>query len=224
VNRYYTLKGIDVGQDGYGGRGIGRISPTKWAIDLYEPQDDRGSNFALRKYLIYNAPSTLPKGKALGDTLKLAWVKETTNNPLWPSTRKWDWINDVDPTGGYQYNDQPYLRLAETYLLLAEAQFKQGHLADAATTLNIVRERSHATPIDASDVTLDFILDERSRELLTEEHRRYTLLRTHTWMDRTRAHNPLTAPFITARDTVLPIPQAVIDANLGNGMRQNPGY
>jgi hypothetical protein len=224
VNRYYTLKGINTGAEGYGGRGIGRISPTKWAIDLYEPQDDRGSQFAIRKFLLYNDPTTLPKGKALGDTLKLVWNKETTNDPLWPSTRKWDWINDVDPAGGYQYNDQPYLRLAETYLLLAEAQFKQGHLDDAATTLNVVRARSNASPISAGQVTLDFILDERSRELLAEEQRRYTLLRTHTWIPRTQAHNPLTAPFMTPRDTVLPIPQAVIDANLGNGMRQNPGY
>jgi hypothetical protein len=224
VNRYYTLKGIDITQEGYAGRGIGRLSPTKWAIDLYEPQDDRGSQFALRKYLIYNNKSTLPKGKALGDTLWLEWDKETGNDPLWPSTRKWDWINDVDPSGGYQYNDQPYLRLAETYLLLAEAQFKQGKLSDAATTLNVVRTRSHASPITAGQVTLDFILDERSRELLTEEQRRYTLLRTHTWMDRVRKHNPLTAPHVTPRDTILPIPQAVIDANLGNGMPQNPGY
>jgi len=222
VDRYYTLKGIDAAA--YGGRGIGRLAPTKWAIDLYEPQDDRGSQYAIRKFLIYNNAATLPKGKALGDTLFLSWNAETTNNPSWPSPRKWDWVNDVDPTGGYQYNDQPYLRLAETYLLLAEAQFKQNKLDAAAQTLNVVRARAHASLITAADVTLDFILDERSRELLSEEHRRYTLLRTHTWMERTRLHNPLTAPFITARDTLLPIPQAVIDANLGHPMAQNPGY
>jgi len=222
VDRYYTLKGIDAAA--YGGRGIGRLAPTKWAIDLYEPQDDRGSQYAIRKFLIYNNAATLPKGKALGDTLFLSWNAETTNNPSWPSPRKWDWVNDVDPTGGYQYNDQPYLRLAETYLLLAEAQFKQNKLDAAAQTLNVVRARAHASLITAADVTLDFILDERSRELLSEEHRRYTLLRTHTWMERTRLHNPLTAPFITARDSLLPIPQAVIDANLGHPMAQNPGY
>ena len=224
MNRYYTLKGIDVGQEGYGGRGIGRLSPTKWAIDLYEPQDDRGSVYALRKFLVYNNASTLPKGAKVGDTLKLAWTKETTNDPMWPSTRKWDWINDVDPTGGYQYGDQPYLRLAETYLLLAEAQLKLGKLSEAAQALNVVRARSHASPITASQVTLDFILDERSRELLTEEQRRYTLIRTHTLLDRVKKYNPLTAPNITPRDTVFPIPQAVIDANIGSGMRQNPGY
>lgn len=224
VNRYYTLRGIDVGQEGYGGRGIGRIAPTKWALDLYEPQDHRGSHFAIRKFLIYNNPSNLPAGRKLGDTLHLTWTRETTNNATWPSPRKWDWIDPVDPLGGNNFNDQPYLRLAETYLLLAEAQMKQGKLAEAAATLNVVRARSNASPITAAQVTLDFILDERSRELLSEEHRRYTLLRTGTWMERTRKYNPLTAPNVTPRDTILPIPQAVIDANLGNGMPQNPGY
>jgi hypothetical protein len=224
VDRYYTIKGINTGAEDYGGRGIGRLAPTKWAINLYEPQDDRGSPYAIRKFLVYNDPTTLPKGKKIGDTLNLAWNKETTNDPNWPSPRKWDWINDVDPAGGFQYNDQPYLRLAETYLLLAEAQFKLNDLVGAATTLNVVRERSHASPITPAQVTLDFILDERSRELLSEEHRRYTLLRTHTWMDRTRKYNPLTGPLLTARDTILPIPQAVIDANIGHGMQQNPGY
>ncbi len=224
VNRYYTLKGIDITQDGYGGRGIGRLSPTRWAIELYEPGDDRGSEFALRKFLIYNNPANLPKGTSLGDTLYLKWDQETGNDPLWPSTMKWDWINDVDPSGGYQYNDQPYLRLAETYLLLAEAQLKQEHPGDAAATLNILRARAHASLIEASDVTLDFILDERSRELLAEEHRRYTLLRTHKWIERTKAHNPLTAPHITPRDTLFPIPQDVINANIGHKMDQNPDY
>ncbi len=73
-------------------------------------------------------------------------------------------------------------------------------------------------------MTLDFILDERSRELLTEEERRYTLLRTHTWLDRVRKYNPLAGPNVEPRDTIFPIPQAVIDANIGKPMEQNPGF
>lgn len=224
VTRYYTLPGIDAAGEGHAGRGIGRIAPTSWALNLYEPQDDRGSQHAIWRYLIYNNPSNLPKGVSLGDTLRLDKTTERNNHASWQSPRKWDWINPIDPTGGYQYNDQPYLRLAETYLLLAEAQFKQGKLAQAAEALNVVRRRSKASEITPAQVTLDFILDERSRELLSEEHRRYTLLRTGTWMERTRRYNPMTAPHVTARDTVLPIPQAVIDANIGHGMQQNPGY
>ena len=223
LNRYYSLKGIAVSAE-YGGRGIGRLSPTAWGINLYEPQDDRGSQYAIRKFYLYNDPDALPSGKQLGDTLFLDWTTEKMSNPKWPSTRKWDWADPLDESGAAQYGDQPYLRLAETYLLLAEAQFDQGKLPEAATTLNIVRARSNASPIDAGDVTLDFILDERSRELLAEGERRYALLRTGKWLERTRLHNPIAGPNVTERDTLFPIPQAVIDANLGAGMPQNPGY
>ncbi len=73
-------------------------------------------------------------------------------------------------------------------------------------------------------MTLDYILDERSRELVTEEQRRYTLVRNSVWLDRTKRYNPLAAPVVAARDSLLPIPQAVIDANLTKTMPQNPGY
>ena len=73
-------------------------------------------------------------------------------------------------------------------------------------------------------MTLDFILDERSRELFMEEERRNTLLRTHTWYDRTKAHNFFGGEKITLRDTLFPIPQDVIDANLTKPMEQNPGF
>ena len=73
-------------------------------------------------------------------------------------------------------------------------------------------------------VTLDFILDERSRELWSEEHRRYTLLRTGTWFDRTKKFNLIAGKVITLRDTIFPIPQVVIDANLSKTMSQNPGW
>ena len=114
--------------------------------------------------------------------------------------------------------------MADTYLLLAEAQFYLNDLAGAATTINLVRARANATPIAASQVTLDFILDERSRELWSEEHRRYTLLRTGTWFDRTKKFNLIAGKVITLRDTIFPIPQVVIDANLSKTMSQNPGW
>ena len=87
-----------------------------------------------------------------------------------------------------------------------------------------MRRRSNASEINAEDVNLDFILDERSRELVTEEHRRHTLLRTGKWLERTRAHNRNGGQLIVERDTLFPIPQAVIDANLTQEMPQNPGY
>lgn len=237
VNRYNsipvrvgtrTVTGAIAISEEYGGRGIGRLSPTAWAINLYEPNDDRGSHYAIRKFYTINNPI---QGAVLGDTVKLDWTAEkwitsslASNDPLWPSTRKWDWADPKAPERDEQFSDVPYLRYAETLLLLAEAQMKNGKLAEAAATINQIRARAHASPITAAQVTLDFILDERSRELLTEEHRRYTLLRTGKFYERTMAHNPIAARYLAQRDTLFPIPQVVIDANLGKAMPQNPGF
>ncbi|HEY0667376.1 MAG TPA: RagB/SusD family nutrient uptake outer membrane protein [Sphingobacteriaceae bacterium] len=220
-----------------GGIGIGREQPTKWAIDLYEPQDDRGSNYAIRKYYILrtaaeNAPAPadkLPPGYKYGDTIKLVWKNDLTGlgNGLvnnYPFIRKYDTTDPLtDPLRG-SYNDQTYLRLAETYLLKAEAQLKLNDKPGAASTINIIRRRSKASDISASDVTLDFILDERSRELIGEEHRRYTLLRTGKWLERVKKYNFRGGQTAAARDTLYPIPQVVIDANLTEIMPQNPGF
>lgn len=213
-----------------GGRGLGRFGVTQFGLSLYEPQDDRGSYHAWRYFWIMNNPTQLPTGAQLGDTLKLVIGPEPAPNAgtaqNWPNTTKWDWAPDDpnDVQNASNYNDQIYLRLAETYLLLAEAQFRLNDLEGAAATINVLRNRAHATPITASQVTLDFILDERSRELFSEEHRRYTLTRTGKWLERTRLHNNYAGPKITDRDLLLPIPQSVIDANLGKPMAQNPGY
>jgi hypothetical protein len=223
VNRYETNRGMQISPDN-GGRGIGRLAMTRYAINLYEPQDQRGGPFAIRRFYLYNNAATLPTGRKLGDTLLTAFPAEKLSDPLWPSTRKWDWASPVDPTGGATFVDQPYIRLAETYLLLAEAQLKQGKTTDAAANLNIVRARAGASAITPAQVTLDFILDERSRELITEEERRYTLMRTGTWYTRTVQYNPLAKVAVTPRDSLLPIPQSVIDANLTKKMPQNPGY
>lgn len=223
VTRYETNRGLQLAPE-YGGRGIGRLAITNYGLNLYEPTDVRGGPFAIRRFYLYNNPATLPAGKKLGDTLFTVVAAEKVSDPLRPSTRKWDYASALDPTGTTNFNDQPYIRLAETYLLLAEAQFRQGKLAAAAMNINTVRARAGATPITPAQVTLDFILDERSRELVTEEQRRYTLMRTGTWLDRLKRYNPLAARNVQPRDSLLPIPQAVIDANLSRPMPQNPGY
>jgi hypothetical protein len=215
-----------------GGRGIGRVGVTKYALSIYDPKDDRGSYHAWRLFYQMNNAASLPTGAKLGDTVKLTPlaaaepVTNASNAQSWPSTRKWDWAPSIaaDLQQSSNYNDMIYLRLAETYLILAEAQFKLGETADAATTINVLRSRANAPLATAAQINLNLILDERSRELVTEEHRRYTLLRTNTWFDRTKLYNKNVSTLITPRDTVLPIPQSVIDANLTKPMPQNPGY
>ncbi len=92
----------------------------------------------------------------------------------------------MDVQADFAWTDQIYIRLADTYLLKAEAQMKLGQPDAAATTINVIRARSNASPITGADVDIDFILDERSRELFIEEERRMTLLRTRKWYERTQ--------------------------------------
>jgi lipoprotein NlpI len=209
-----------------GGRGIQRIAQTQFMMNLYEKNDDRGSDYAWRWYYILDEGDKIPPGYSVGDTIKLSYKDSQEQEQIieWPCIRKWDYALADNLTHGPQYNDQIYIRLAETYLLLAEAEFKLGNIDAAATAINKLRVRANASPISAADVSIDFILDERARELVTEEHRRYNLLRLDKWMERTKLYNPLAGPNITERDKLLPIPQDVIDANLDAEMTQNPGY
>jgi hypothetical protein len=234
VDRYYSIaiKGTDgkttnpfaVSAD-FGGRGLGRLGPTKWAFSIYESTDDRGSANAWQFSYVINNAAGVPKGYALGQIVPVDVASaEKISNPNYPNIRKWNYTSPLDVNGSNGYNDQVYLRSADTYLLLAEADFKLGDAPGAAAAINVLRARAHASAATPAQITLDFILDERSRELFTEEDRRYTLLRTGTWLTRTKAHNAIAGIAITDRDKLLPIPQDVIDANLSKKFPQNPGY
>ena len=225
-----------------GGRGgCTRAQIPNFFLTLFEEQDDRFSEFAIRRFYILkdaeaNAPfaaDRLPPGYEYGDTIWTHWLDDPDLSPdnrvnvLRPYLRKVDGTTKYssDPiTDRHSYNDQIYLRLAETYMLKAEAEYKLGRLDDAAETLNVIRRRSNASEITAADVDIDFILDERARELTMEEHRRWTLLRTGKWLERTSAHNHNGGQFINETFTLYPIPQPVIDANITGEMFQNPGY
>ncbi|MFT3737674.1 MAG: RagB/SusD family nutrient uptake outer membrane protein [Breznakibacter sp.] len=211
----------------YGGRGIGRAGITAWALSIYEAKDHRYGDYALRRKYVTRTGTTI-----MCDSTKASM---TTNNNRWMSTRKWDWTFDDPARYGesYSYADQVYLRVADTYLLLAEALHLQGKNSEAdgaAYYINLIRTRSNATPITAADVTLDFILDERARELVTEENRRETLVRTGKLIERVRKYNHIASgerdglPGIQDYHVLLPFPQRVIDANVGHVLEQNDGY
>jgi hypothetical protein len=125
--------------------------------------------------------------------------------------------------GGNTIKDIIVMRLGETYLLKAEAQFKQGNSSGAATTLTTLRARSSASAVSASQVTMDFILDERARELLAEENRRMTLMRTGTLVERA-AGRGLKITGLTSKNLLLPIPLTEIQLNKDAVLEQNPGY
>lgn len=155
------------------------------------------------------------------------------------------------PYGG---NGDWYIyRLAGTYLIRAEAEFWKNEKALAANDINAVRERAHALPISADQVTIDFIFDERARELFAEAPRHSELVRAsyimaklnvngyslndfskkNYYFDRVMAKNifykqPLTfyanTIFMSPYNALWPVPSDVITANTLGRINQNEGY
>jgi len=227
---YQRVPGLQLA-DSLGGRGVGYINTTQAYLDLYETQDMRNANNNIRRKWYYNYEGNLPAGKKIGELVVL-----DPNDPLYiqhrdidmyACTTKWD-FGAIGRGGGSTFvtspKDYAKMRLAETYLLLAEGQMLSGDNASAAATLNTLRARSNASAITSAQVNMDFILDERGRELYAEEYRRYTLFRTGMFLKRVRAMNPQVANTVTDRDKLFPIPQSVIDLNTQAVMTQNPGY
>ena len=129
--------------------------------------------------------------------------------------------------GGASYKDVYAMRLGETYLLRAEAYIQLGQIDKATEDINVIRKRANATPATAAQVNIDYLLDERARELYQEECRFYVLRRTGKLVERVRKYNnnPLT-PGLNIQDyhVLLPIPQTQIDLNIDADFPQNPGY
>jgi starch-binding outer membrane protein, SusD/RagB family len=122
------------------------------------------------------------------------------------------------------YRDEYLFRLAETYLLRAEAYLGLGNISDAANDINTVRARSNASPVASGAVEIDLILDERMREFGVEEKRMFTLMRLGKWSDRIIKCNPFYAPSALPTYNLWPIPYPEIERNRGARLEQNPGY
>ena len=128
---------------------------------------------------------------------------------------------------GRNWKDWYIMRLAETYLLRAEANMLKGDLTAAAVDINTVRSRANATAVLAADVNMDLILDERARELYGEEFRLSTLMRTGKLVEYLNKYNGyLIANALEAPSKVskLPIPRREIESNTGAKLEQNAGY
>lgn len=124
-------------------------------------------------------------------------------------------------------------RLAETYLIAAEAALMMGQPANAVPYVNAIRARAAfnggnaaAMTVTTGDITLDFILDERTRELCGEQMRWPDLVRTQKLLERVQKHDDYQAYLnIIPKDTLRPIPLTQIDAVItGTPYPQNPGW
>jgi hypothetical protein len=125
------------------------------------------------------------------------------------------------------------LRLGEVYLIAAEADVGLGNQAEAATYVNVLHQRA-ASPnhkndynVTAAQMTLDYIMEERERELAGEMSRWYDLVRPGPdyFLARVKKYNPHATANIKLTHYLRPIPQSQIDGVIvGPKYPQNPGY
>lgn len=170
------------------GRGLGRCRPSWYTEKLIwqnAGNDLRHApgNWIEMEDILYNNPALKGKDPYYGKPLQ----KYSDAGVLLCADTLREWYgfpyyklfipDDINtpPRGGN--GDWYVYRLAETYLVRAEAYFWKGDLINAAADINAVRTRAKATPIAPADVDMAMILDERTRELYYEEERKVELTR-----------------------------------------------
>lgn len=238
LNNYDAVPGFKQSMD-YWQRGKYYYRPSAYFLNLFDINDDRGSEFAIKRTWQFNNAAYIAAQKAKGTPLTQVVRGETVEvqvgdtavitsaniNNLYPQLTK---FNDVMGTNANEANsdkDITFMRLAETYLFRAEARFRQGNLSGSADDINSLRRRAHAPEISDADVNLDLILDERARELTGEENRRFTLMRTGKLIERNLLYNPSSVGNISEKHNLFPIPQVEIDRMKDSpNFKQNPGY
>lgn len=132
----------------------------------------------------------------------------------------------------YVGTDFPMFRLADVYLMYAEAVLRGGtggNIATATDYINQLRERAYGDDsgnVATGDIDLGFVLDERGRELYWECHRRTDLVRynyfttdQYLWPWKGNSANGVAT---NIKYNLFPIPSADLTANLN--LVQNPGY
>jgi hypothetical protein len=242
-------------RDTENGRPWKRFRPTDYMLSLYDRTIDRRYDETF-KHVWYSNNPNVPNLK-VGDTalyipgpgldkngidqdakwtdaakagvLHQVYTTGDYNNRTFPSLNKW--IDNTRPNRQHTQGQRDYvlMRLADAYLIRAEARLKQGNKSDAAADLNTVRTRAAwdgkeaEMQITAADVDIYFILEERARELLGENHRWFDLTRTGKLIELVKLHNPSAAGNIQDHNVLRPIPLDQIDRTSG-GYPQNPGY
>lgn len=235
-----------------GGRGVGFMGPSFWFQDSIWRNfnnDIRNANHNfIRKFKVTNPASplygqmfdyyNLPAGTKGSNGQVLVSGKPSralyafqakATTPYQHPQELYDPINRPWPFSlkdgaAFTFRDEYMFRLAETYLLRAEAYLGLGKTTEAAADINVVRARSSADPVSPANVNIDYILDERMRELGVEEKRLLTLMRLGKWYDRVVKCNSYYAAQALPKYNLWPIPQAEIERNREAVLDQNPGY
>jgi hypothetical protein len=229
--------------EGTGGRSIGVTRPSNFAnYGVWKDcgDDIRNSPVNIRRSFPVRDPAHSMYGKMISMEEFPIYCEAPgliDFHPIFTKTNPIDNWGYEGVEAGYSnrsnfYHDFYIARAAETLLLRAEAKLRKGDAAGAAADINEVRGRAHAPLITPGDVTIDYILDERVRELYAEENRWQTLLRMGGDIAKNRimkyainfADYPAKKNGEPWTDFLWPIPQSTIDSNIDAGLEQNPGW
>ena len=235
------------------GRPFNRYMPTLSLLNMFDETNDArydasfqtvwfankaATGFAIGDTAAYAAKTTIPAAVMNSKkytTYDLSKVYGANGVPIqrrfYVSLKKFKDSTRTSIAEAQSARDAFVIRLAEMYLIAAEAELNIGKSNSAAYYLNVIRTRA-ALPgrtanmqVTPAQVTLDFILDERAREFAGEQLRWFDLKRTGKLVDRVKALNPDAVPYIKATHVVRPIPQGQIDAiSNKDEFRQNDGY
>jgi len=234
------------------GRPFKRFRPTTFLLGLYDRTKDARYDAQFKRVWYANNVTTIPRDASgalkfrLGDTAVYVsttdadtvlaktrpyrvYTPKTYSNRIFPSLNKFEdpFRLSVNETRGSR--DYLLFRLAETYLIAAEALLRDGRPAEGLPYLNAVRRRAAIPQREAEmertvdQLTLDEILNERARELAGETMRWFDLVRTHKLLERVKAYNPDAKSNIQPFHVLRPIPQTQIDRTT-TPFPQNPGY
>ena len=239
VSHYSAVPGFKQSIDN-GGDGFGFITLNPYMIDLINenPGDKRKGYYYIFDYK-YNDSSTLPVGKKIGDKMDV-YNRIADNDEFFlyykrqnPGVIKFLDTNS-EPTDRMHFKNVMIYRLAETYLIGAEAYFEEGNITKALEYLNAVRTRAGISRV--TSISIESIFEERARELAFEGQRWYSLKRKGLLYNYLMDHmnddllndyyernhvNP--KKVITPGMIHLPIPQNQLDL-LGPNYPQNDAY
>ena len=238
------VNGVYTGYSDTLGRPVSWVHPTNYtAYDIWRSDwnnDIRNAKHNIKRDFYYDSPGSAYDKQRINLLVDYAANYAAGTRDAMRDSCQYIypyWMKFADPChyftdparsgGGTHHKDLYAIRLAETLLLRAEAYVELGSTDLAADDINLIRNRANATPVDPADVDLDYILDERARELYGEENRFITLRRMGKLLERVRAlnNNPKN-PGLNIQDyhVLFPIPQSQIDLNIDAVIQQNPGY
>ncbi|MEX0986186.1 MAG: RagB/SusD family nutrient uptake outer membrane protein [Bacteroidales bacterium] len=221
--RYNEVVGVEFHND-MGGYAWGRLYPNDYCLSLYSEEDARLEAYYIR-YFTYNNPEKMPEEVEVGDTV-IVENAETAFRQIHPGSKKyWDLSKDAIFTQSVK--DIILYRLSETYLMAAEALWRDDREAEALPYFNEIRGRALGVPGEVSSLNEVLIMEENARELAMEGHRWFDLKRMGKLVEQVRLYGG-DDRHLEPRQNIQeyhirrPIPQDEID--LMPGYPQNTGY